>query len=86
MEDKRTRIDMKDFYLIAFLLAEGGAIIRSRKDDTDPDGRRKIFTIETPVDYDQKLRDFRNHRAKVNVRKFIEAVRDLKKQIHEDPL
>ena len=86
MEDTRTRIDMRDFYLVAFVLAEGGKIVKVRPDPDDAKKQRKIFTLETPVDYDQKLKDFRNRIAKTNVRLFIEAIRDLKKIIHEDSI
>jgi len=86
MEDKRTRIDMKDFYLIAFVIAEGGKIVKVSPDHTDLKKKRKIFTLETPADYDQKLRDYRNRVAKTNVRVFIEAIRDIRKIIYEDPI
>ena len=85
-ENKEQPIKMRGLYETAFLLAEGGILIRSWKDDTDPEGMRKFFLIEPPEGYKQKLKDYRNGVAMVNVMTFINKIRALKKLIHEDPL
>ena len=86
IENKEQPIKMRGLYETAFLLAEGGILIRSWKDETDPEGWRKYFLIEPPEGYQQKLKDYRNGIAMVNVLVFVEKVRALKKVIHDDPV
>ena len=85
-ENKEQQIKMRGLYEAAFLLAEGGILVKSWKDETDTEGRRKIFLIEPPGGYKQKLKDYRNGIAVINVMTFINKVKALKKLIHEDPL
>ena len=78
-------IEMRGFYETAYLLAEGGILVRSWKDETDPEGKRKIFLIQPPEDYKQKLKDYRNGIAVTNITVFLDKVHALRKVIFADP-
>ena len=86
MENKPITLEMRGLYETAYLLAEGGILVKSWKDKTDPQNMRKIFLIEPPEGYRQKLKDYRNGIAVTNVARFLDKIRALKILIHEDPI
>ena len=69
---------LSDFYLAAYLIAEGLPLLR-----VDPaDGTRVLFVLEDSPRRDSLIQDFYGHRAGVDPLGYKNAIVNLKSLIH----
>jgi len=71
-----------DFYTTAFLIAKGYKLIRM--DKSNP--HRFRFILEDEKDRAKLLEDFFNSKTKIEPRKFVSAVKELKSLMYSDAI
>jgi len=69
-----------DFYLSAFCLAKGIRLINI--DRTNP--RRALFIFDNKKDNQSLIEDFMFGRSKIEPKKFISAIKELKQLLYQD--
>lgn len=69
-----------DFYVAAYLLASGVRLLRS--DRSNP--RRVVFVFSYNEGEQNLIEDFLFGRSKVDPRKLISAIKELKQLLHSD--
>lgn len=73
-----TTYSLSDFYLTAYLIAEGLPLMR-----VDPaGGKRVFFVLEDSPKRDHLIQDFYSHRASVDPLAFKNAIVDLKSLLY----
>jgi len=71
-----------DFYTTAFLIANGYKLIKIDKSTI----RRFNFILEDKEDRPKLLKDFFDYKTKIEPRKFIAAIKELKSFMYTDAL
>jgi len=80
MEKTKEKFITSDFYTAVFLMASGYKLFGINK--TEP--RRHRFIFEDDKNRAKLLEDFFNNKTKVEARKFIGAIKELKSLMYND--
>lgn len=71
----------KEFYLSAWLVSNGVKMSEIRRLDNNG---KCVFVFEKSKNIERLLKEYWDREGKIEVRKFIESVKDLKSQLHAD--
>lgn len=79
-DEKNSQFILSDFYLAAFLRANGFRLLNIDKNDP----RRAVFVFEDKEGRQSLVEDFLFGRAQVEPKSFVSAIKELKQLLHSN--
>jgi len=78
--EKKKQFETSDFYLAAFCLANGLKLISINRDNP----HRALFVFEDTENREGWVEDFLFSRARIEPKRFVSAIKELKQLLHFD--
>ncbi len=78
--EKKTQLELSDFYLSAFCLAKGFTLIKIEK--TNP--KRALFIFEDKKDSQELIKNYMFGRELIEAKCFISAIKELKQLFYSN--